>query len=74
MGKKEHCKEELKMIILNGKQGKQIIVDGSTVKIIKKGGIFDGFGSLLCMKILNINTIFIVTISKRKIAFKCLLW
>jgi len=40
MGKKEHCKEELKMIILNGKQGKQIIVDGSTVKIIKKGGIF----------------------------------
>jgi len=28
------------MIILNGKQGKQIIVDGSTVKIIKKGGIF----------------------------------
>lgn len=27
------------MIILNGKQGKQIVVENATVKIVKKGGI-----------------------------------
>jgi hypothetical protein len=27
------------MIVLNGKQGKQVVVDGATVKIIKKGSL-----------------------------------